>query len=113
MDEAGHVDIAKHVRVYLYVFAALAVLTVVTVGVAYFDLPIIPALILALAIAFLKGGLVAAFFMHLSSEKRIIFIFLIITAAFLIGMFALMLTTQADQEMVTSVFSLGGGSFVT
>ena len=41
-------DIKKHVRVYIIVFAALAALTIVTVGISYLHLPTHWAIILAL-----------------------------------------------------------------
>ena len=97
---AGHSeeDIKKHVRTYIMVFAALAVLTVVTVAVGYMHLPIGPALAVGLLIAFIKGGLVAGYFMHLISEKKVIFAILILTVVFLIGMFILMPSSLLDQE---------------
>ncbi len=76
--------VKKHVKVYLRVFAALAVLTVVTVAVSYLHLPVLVAVALALAIAILKGSLVAAYFMHLTNEKKIIWAILLLTAFFFI-----------------------------
>ena len=99
--EAGHaheVDIKKHIRVYLIVFGALAVLTVLTVAVAYLDLSVWPALIVALIIASVKGGLVAGYFMHLVSEKRVIYTVLILTAVGLVAMFALFIAAYHDQD---------------
>ena len=58
---------------YWVVFAALAGLTIVTVAVSYLHLPMTLAITLALLIATVKGGLVAAYFMHLVNEKTIIF----------------------------------------
>ena len=76
-------EIRKHVRVYILVFAALAVLTVVTVGVSYIQIESVAATVLiALFIASIKAGLVAGYFMHLVSEKRIIFWVLALTVAF-------------------------------
>lgn len=97
MSEATHDDIKKHVRVYITVFAALAALTIVTVAVAYLHLSIIPALIVALFIACIKGGLVAAYFMHLISEKKVIYVILILTVAFFAAMFILFPAAHADQ----------------
>ncbi|MFQ5568834.1 MAG: cytochrome C oxidase subunit IV family protein [Rhodothermales bacterium] len=98
MSELTHEeDIKKHVRVYLAVFGALAVLTVVTVAVAYLHLSIWPALIMALLIASIKGGLVAGYFMHLVSEKKVIFWILLLTAAFLFFMFLLFISAFHDQ----------------
>ena len=76
--------IKKEVRTYFMVFAALAVLTVVTVGASYLHLSIAGAVTLALFIATVKGTLVAAFFMHLRAEKKIIWAILILAAFFFI-----------------------------
>jgi cytochrome c oxidase subunit 4 len=98
MDETHSVEeIKKHIRVYMGVFGALAVLTVVTVGIGYLDLPVIPALIIGLLIATIKGGLVAAYFMHLITEKRVITSFLALTAVFLLCMIAIFMSSFADQ----------------
>jgi len=93
-------EVKKHIRVYLTVFGALAVLTVVTVGVAYLNLPIWPALIVALLIASIKGGLVAGYFMHLVSEKKVIYWVLTITAGFLVFMFILFISAYHDQSQL-------------
>ena len=82
MEHVSPEEVKKHVRVYIAVFAALAFLTVVTVAVSYLRLPFLPALIVALTIATIKASLVAAFFMHLISEKTIIFSILILTFIF-------------------------------
>ena len=74
--------IKKEVRTYFAVFAALAVLTVVTVSASYLHLSIGGAVVLALFIATVKGTLVAAFFMHLRAEKMIIWYILILAAFF-------------------------------
>ena len=91
-------DIDKHVRTYVMVFAALAVLTVVTVGVYYLHLPVIAAIGLALLIATIKAGLVACYFMHLISEKKLIYLVLAITASFFVVLLLLpVLTSLTDQ----------------
>ncbi len=71
-----------HVKIYIRVFVALACLTALTVAVSYFHLPILWAVIIALSIASFKGSLVAAFFMHLSGEKKIILAILLLTILF-------------------------------
>ena len=75
-------EVKKHTRIYIRVFIALALLTIATVAVAYLRLPIVAAVLVALSIATLKGGLVAGFFMHLVSEKKIIYWILICAAFF-------------------------------
>ena len=86
MDAADHEDIRKHVRIYVTVFVALAVLTVVTVLPSYLNVSTPLAVVIALFIATIKGTLVASYFMHLISEKRTIFGLLILSAVFLIVM---------------------------
>ncbi len=98
MADVSHAeDIKKHVRVYMMVFGALAVLTVVTVAVAYLHLSPWPALIVALIIASVKGSLVAAYFMHLISEQKVIRWILIMTGVFLACMFAIFISAYYDQ----------------
>ena len=75
-------EVQRHTRIYISVFVALAFLTVVTVAVSYLHLPIVPAILVALTIALIKGSLVAAFFMHLISEKTVIFSVLLFTVIF-------------------------------
>ena len=75
-------EIRKHSRIYIGVFIALLMLTVITVGVSYLNLSFIAALALALLIATIKGSLVACFFMHLISEKKLIYYSLILTVLF-------------------------------
>jgi cytochrome c oxidase subunit IV len=82
----GHDDspeaIKKEIRRYLIVFGVLAVLTVVTVAISQFHLPTWQAVTLALVVATVKGSLVAAFFMHLVSERKLIYAVLIMTVFF-------------------------------
>jgi cytochrome c oxidase subunit 4 len=65
-------EVRKHLKTYYIVFGSLAVLTIVTVTVGL-HLPIAVAVAVAMLIACLKGSLVASFFMHLVSERGIIF----------------------------------------
>lgn len=80
----GH---APDVKAYMMVFGALMVLTVVTVGVSYIHLPPVAAVALGLAIATVKAGLVAAFFMHLKGERTIIYGLLGVTVFFMAILF--------------------------
>lgn len=74
--------IRKEMRKYLLVLGALAVLTGVTVAISYVHLPTHQAIALALVVATIKGSLVAAFFMHLITERKLIFAVLLFTAFF-------------------------------
>lgn len=75
-------EIRRHTKIYIGVFAALLILTVITVGVSYLNLSLLASVIVALFIATIKGSLVACFFMHLISEKKLITYSLILTVLF-------------------------------
>jgi cytochrome c oxidase subunit IV len=90
------VDIDKHVRVYITVFVALMVLTIVTVTVSYLDLAVPIAVAVALFVATIKGALVAGYFMHLISEKKLIYAVLALTVAFFAALLALPVFTFFD-----------------
>jgi cytochrome c oxidase subunit IV len=89
-------DIDKHVRVYIIVFVALMVLTIVTVAVARLHLPVPIAVAVALFVATIKGTLVAGYFMHLMSEKKLIYAVLALTAVFFAALLALPVITHSD-----------------
>src|SRR3989442_5716202 len=78
----AHEDVSKHMGKYYAVFVALICLTAITVGVSYLKLNRPLAIAVALVIASVKAGMVAAVFMHLISEKKVIYAVLILTAAF-------------------------------
>jgi cytochrome c oxidase subunit IV len=83
------VDIDKHVRVYITVFVTLMALTIVTVAVSRYHLPVPIAVTVALLVATIKGALVACYFMHLISEKKLIYAVLALTAFFFVALLAL------------------------
>ncbi len=74
--------VRKEIRKYLYVFGALAILTIITVAISQLHLPTWQAIILALAVATVKGSLVAAFFMHLVTERKLIYAVLVLRVFF-------------------------------
>ena len=92
------IDIGKHIRVYMIVFASLLVLTVVTVGVFYLKLSVPMAITVALIIATIKGSLVACYFMHLLSEKKLIFMVLTLTVAFFVTLLFLPVLTSITDH---------------
>jgi cytochrome c oxidase subunit IV len=89
-------DIDKHVRVYITVFAALMVLTIVTVAISYLHLPVAAAVTVALLVATVKGSLVACYFMHLISEKKLIYAVLALTVVFFVALLALPVVTHGN-----------------
>ena len=90
------VDIDRHVRIYITVFVALMALTIITVAVSRFHLPIPIAVSVALLVATIKGSLVACYFMHLISEKKLIYAVLVLTAVFFVALMALPALTHSD-----------------
>jgi len=90
------VDIDKHVRIYITVFVSLMALTIITVAVSRFHLPVPIAVTVALVVATIKGSLVACYFMHLISEKKLIYAVLVLTAAFFVALLALPVLTVHD-----------------
>jgi cytochrome c oxidase subunit 4 len=90
------VDIDRHVRIYITVFVALMALTVVTVAISRFHLPLPIAVTVALLVAVVKGALVACYFMHLISEKRLIYAVLALTVTFFAVLLALPVVTHID-----------------
>jgi cytochrome c oxidase subunit 4 len=89
-------DIDRHVRVYITVFVALMALTLITVAVSYLDLPPAMAITVALFVATVKGSLVACYFMHLISEKRLIYAVLVITVVKFVALLALPAITHSN-----------------
>ncbi len=92
-----HADVDRHVRAALLVFGCLLVLTGFTVAAYFLHLPMHLAIALALAIATVKGSLVAAWFMHLISEKRIIYWVLALAAAFFVPLLLFPTFTVLDH----------------
>lgn len=89
-------DIDRHVRVYITVFVALMALTIITVAISYLHLSPAMAVTLALFVATVKGSLVAGYFMHLVSEKRLIYAVLVITVVMFAVLLALPIFTHSD-----------------
>jgi cytochrome c oxidase subunit 4 len=87
-------DIDRHVRVYITVFVALMVLTIVTVAVSRLHLSVPVAVAVALFVAIIKGSLVAGYFMHLVSEKKLIYAVLALTIVFFVALMALPVVTH-------------------
>ena len=91
-------DMKHHIKVYRNVFLALLVLTGLTVGASYVEFGGIVwlAVGVGLAIAFVKGYLVAANFMHLNNERPFIYMTLAMTVAFFLVLFFMPLMWHND-----------------
>jgi len=90
-------EVRAEVKIYMIVFGALAVLTVVTVAVSYLHLPVGPAITIALLIASIKGSLVALYFMHLKGEVRAVLWTLVLTAVVFLMLMSVPLSGYLDS----------------
>ena len=93
-------SIQEHIRVYLMVFGALGVLTVITVLASFLEVSTSEGIFLALIIASVKASLVAGYFMHLISEKSMIISILLITVFFFFVMIFLPLISYIDHASI-------------
>ena len=100
MEGSHAVDIDKHVRIYITVFVSLMVLTLITVAVAYLHLPVGPAVGVALLIASIKGSLVMCYFMHLLSERKLIYYVLLSTVLLFLVLLLVPVITVSDGTMI-------------
>ena len=96
-------DIKKEISGYMKIFGALAFLTIITVAVSSLKVGIGLAVFIDMVIATVKGSLVASFFMHLAHEKKLIYLFLLITLVFLMSLFFITFGTIGDQVGVKIV----------
>lgn len=86
---SDHAQGESHEKLYWMVGGALFALTIVTVMVSKFHLPHPWNYVVGLSIAALKVSLVAAIFMHLKWESRLIYYVLGLTAFFAVVLFSL------------------------
>ncbi len=97
VNESEAARVREHVRVYVMVFVALAVLTIVTVAISYLHLPTVFAISVAMVVATVKASLVAGYFMHLLSEEKVILYLLLLCAAFFLALMFLPLGTETGN----------------
>jgi caa(3)-type oxidase subunit IV len=90
-----------NIKLYIGIFAALMVLTGLTVLVSKFHLPRPQAIALGLLIACTKASLVGAVFMHLWGEKKMIHRFL-----YTAGFFGLLMLIPITDFVLTRHLSL-------
>jgi len=104
-DHSSPEEIKKEVTRYIAVFVALIVGTIITVAASYLHInSVAETVAIALFIASIKGFLVAGYFMHLISEKKMIYGILIATVFFAAGlMFLTIWSMQSDSLIHTSL----------
>ena len=79
----------KHIQAYLKVFYALLFMTIVTVAASALDVSLFWGVAIALAIATVKGSLVAWNFMHVKAERMLFYAPLALVVAFFLALFFL------------------------
>lgn len=98
MHDSHDHEVRAAARRYVYVFVALLLGTVITVVASYIPFGNHALNIgVALFIASVKAFLVAGYFMHLISERKLIYGLLAATAFFFAGLMALLLFSNQDQ----------------
>lgn len=95
-------DVSKHIRGYLIIGGTLLIGTILTVLASYLDLGHNWNIVLALVIATIKASLVALFFMHLISEKQMIYTVLGFTAFFVLGLMIITISAYNDHPALTT-----------
>jgi cytochrome c oxidase subunit IV len=100
-DQHSIEDVRRHVRTYLIIGVALMIGTVLTVWASLInfgsrDINIV----VALVIASVKGFLVVGFFMHLLSEKKMIYSVLATTVFFFTALLYLTLWSMSHGSIV-------------
>jgi len=105
---SGHAhDVKAEVRRYMIVFGALVVGTIVTVLASYVDFGSNTRnIIVGLIIASVKAFLVAGYFMHLISERIMIYTILIATVFFFAGLMYLTVWSSLPTSLIHDKASL-------
>jgi cytochrome c oxidase subunit 4 len=102
-------DVSQSVRRYLIVFVALLIGTLLTVWASYVHfvhfhlggVEINTNVAVALFIASVKAFLVAGYFMHLISERKMIYGILTATGFFFVGLMFLTIWAMHDYPVIT------------
>ena len=102
----------SHIKVYIAVFVALLVGTVITVAAwKWANFPTLTlTIVVALFIATIKAFLVAGYFMHLISERKVIYGVLTTTAVFFVAMMYLVVYSRGDMPRGTAYWGNQGHS---
>lgn len=100
MGSHGH-DFDSHIRACISVFVTLLILTFITVLVSYLKVPMMAGIVIALTIASVKAALVLAYFMHLVSEKYLIYFSLTLTFIFFVGL--LFIPVISDMDVIQHI----------
>ncbi len=101
MSEHDAHDVQKAVKKYLMIFGALIVGTIITVAVSFVHFGSAAGNIaVALFIASIKAFLVAGWFMHLISERKMIYGILLATVFFFAGLMYLTIWSMEPTSLI-------------
>ena len=89
MDELSAENLKQEVRKHLLIYGLLLFLTAVNFIVSKLSLLGEYTVLIVLSLAFVQGVLIAGYFMHLISEKKLIHFVLIMTLVFFLGLLLL------------------------
>ncbi len=90
MSADNHEDLQQHVQKYKKIGWLLAIFTVITVALSFWELPTHGLnIIVGMIVAAFKASLVGLIFMHLNHERSLIYKVLVFTLVFVIGLFVL------------------------
>ena len=101
-------EIKKHLRIYIGVFVALLVGTLLTVWAWTWHFESMAVTVgVALFIATVKAFLVAGYFMHLMSERKTIYAIMLATVFFFVGLMYLTVWSHSEIPHGTVYFETG------
>lgn len=94
-------DVQKDVKKYMVIFGALLVGTIITVAANYIEFGSTAITIaVALFIASIKAFLVAGYFMHLMSERKMIYGILLATVFFFASLMFLTVWSMQPESLI-------------
>jgi len=94
-------DVKKHVRQHIIIAIGLAAGSLMTLWTSQTNFGSFPInVVVTLAIASVQAFMVAAFFMHLLSEKKLIYSFLVFTAVFFVVMIGITFWARMPENIV-------------
>ena len=102
---SGHTpeEIYQERRRYLFVFGVLLIGTLLTVAASWIQFDIVAwTVTLALIIASVKGFFVAGYFMHLTNEKKTVYLVMAATVFFFVSLMVLTIWAMNDTPVDTT-----------
>ncbi len=105
MSNAQGQNFQHEIKQYRSIFISLIILTAISVGIHQMHLNLALSITLILSIAVLQATLSVCYLMHLISERKLIFLVLMLTVFFVFGMVTLILGSHASHPHGTTYVS--------